>query len=239
MDFGQINDLVEDLLLDLPAGTTSLIPGAVNEAVKDACRRHNFRCMEEELLPVTVDQQRELTAKPSDWKEKRGEPYYYRQDGSTQPISWAPSESDMTRTYAIQLPDEGNTAPADEGAPRYLLERESAIDVFPLPDNESDWNNGNYRVVVPYWKYLPTMTADANTNFFTLNHEYYLIYKGASIIFLRNRDEERGNFYAGQAEGLFMQLKSQDKRSRLGDRITLAASPNVYSGRPRSGYREG
>jgi hypothetical protein len=237
VEFGQIQDEVESWLLDLPSGAASRIPGWINEAVKEAAKRHNFRSMESELLPVTVDQQRMLVAIPSDWKEHRGLPYLYRQDGSTKELNWADSESDMIRTYAIQLPDEGNTMPADEGPPRYLLERPDQIDVFPLPDDESDWDNGNWRIVVPYWAYPATLTDDNDENFFTTTGDYYCIWKAASLGFAWNRDEERAQYFEAKAEKQFKRIERVDKLSRLPDRMTLAAHGDVYASRSRTGLR--
>jgi hypothetical protein len=241
MDFGQIQDEVESWLLDLPSGAASRVPGWTNQAIKDAAKRHNFKCMEAELTPDTVDQQRLLVALPADWKEHRGLPYLYRQDGSTREINWAPSESEMIRTYAIQLPDEGNTTPADEGEPRYLLERgeypDGQIDVFPLPDDESDWDNGNWRLVVPYWAYPADLALDSATNFFTLKGDFYCIWKAVSLGFAWNRDEERAQFFEAKAEREFKTLERIDKRSKLPDRITLGAYKDVYAPSSRSGSR--
>ena len=239
MEFSEIQDKVEFWLLDLPAGVAAEIPGWINEAVREACSRHNFRCMEAELLPVTQNQQRELETKPALWKEARSDPYMYRQDGSTKELNWAASESDMIRTYAIQLPDEGNTAAPDEGEPRYILERETTFDVFPLPDQLSTWDNGNYRIVIPYWAYLASLVSDNDTNWFTDDHPYYLIWKATAIGFAANRDEERAEYYSKKAEEKFFVARSQDKKSRISDRLSLAVHKDVYAGRPRSLYREG
>lgn len=239
MVFSEIEDEVEDLLLDLPTGTTTRIPAWINEAIKDACRRHNFRCMETEQSATSVDQTRALFTKPSDWKERRGEPYLVNQDGSTTPISWAQSEAQMTRTYAAQAPSESNPAAVDEGEPRYLLETETAVNVYPLPDDESDWDNGLYRVRVPYWKYLATMSAAGDTNFFTVESPWYVIFYAVSMGIDRNRDEERADRYAEKAEREFIKLKNRDKMSRLGDKLTLQVHKDVYAAEPRRGNREG
>jgi hypothetical protein len=239
MDNGAIKTEVQSWLLDMPAGASSRIQGWVNEAIRDATDRYNFRCMQDEELPITVNQQRELFTKPSNWKEHRGEPYIFHQDGTTTPISWAQSEAQMVRTYAIQLPDEGNTTPADEGEPRYLLERETTVDVFPLPDDEADWDNGNWRLAVPYWKHMTAMSADADTNWFTQNAEYYVIWKALAIGFAWNRDEERAALYETKAERQFQRAKNQDKLSQLPDKLTRAVHKDVYAGEPRSGNRTG
>ena len=239
MDYGTIQDKVEFWLIDLPTGVASEIPGWINQAVNDAEKRHNFRHMESETLPISVDQQRELFTKPSDWKSKRGEPYLFHQDGTTTPISWAQSEAQMTRTYAIQLPDEGNTTQPDEGQPRYLLERESTVDVFPLPDDDSDWDNGLWRFAIPYWAFSAALSGDSDVNFFATEAPYYLIYKAAAIGFYANRDEERGDKFDAKAEREYQTIKNRDKLSRLGDKITLGVHKDVYAGEPRTSNREG
>jgi len=239
MDNGQVKAEVESWLLDLPAGASARVQGWVNEALTEATKRYNFKAMWDEQLPITVNQQRELFTKPANWKEHRGEPYYFHQDGSTTPISWAQSEAQMVRTYAIQLPDEGNTSPADEGAPRYLLERDTTVDVFPLPDDESDWNNGLYRMCVPYWKHMTAMSADADTNFLTEKAPFYVIWYATHLGFLWARDEARSDKFATKAEREFQKLKFQDKISKLPDKLTLEVHKDVYAGEPRSGNREG
>ncbi len=239
MDNGQIKAEVASWLLDLPGDASSRIQGWVNEALKDATDRYNFRCMQAESLPITVNQQRELLTKPSNWKEHRGEPYFFRQDGSTKPISWAQSEAQMIRSYAIQLPDEGNTTAADEGEPRYLLERETTVDVFPLPDDESDWNDGNYRLVLPYWKHMAAMSADADTNWLTERADYYVIWKAVALGMLWNKDFDGAALHEQKAERQFMRAKNQDKLSKLPDKLTLAVHRDVYAGEPRGGNRTG
>lgn len=237
MEFGTIQDKVESWLIDLPTGATAEIPGWINEAIKDAERRHNFRCMEDELLPTTTNNERVLVAKPSNWKETRADPYYYNQDGSTVEMDWAPSESEMVRTFAVQLPDEGNTAEPDEGDPKYVLEYDTEFHTYPLPDDESDWDDGNYRIVLPYWKYIDDLSGDTDTNFFTLESPYYVINKALALGFAWNRDEERASYYEGKAERLFQQLKRKDKLSRVGDRLVIAPRKDVYKGRSRSDLR--
>jgi len=237
VEFSEVKSETQSWLLDLPSGASSRVPGWVNEAVRQACERHNFRFMEAEAQYTTVDQQRLLTALESDWKESRGEPYLINQDGSTTPINWARSESDMVRTYAAQLPDEGNAAAPDEGQPRYLYESVDVIDVYPLPDDGSDWDNGLYRVVVPYWKFLATLTQDTDSNAFTTGVPFYCIWKAVSLGFAWNRDEERSQFYEAKAEKLYRSFERKDKLSRLPDRMTLAVRTDVYAGRPRAGNR--
>lgn len=237
MQNSEIKTEVESWLLDLPSGASTRVQGWVNEAVKAACKRKNFRFMEAEHSVTTTDQTRKLDDKPSDWKEARGEPYLVNQDGSTTVIQWAPSESDMVRTFGYQAPAEGNDAEIDEGEPRYILETTSELHVYPFPDDESLWDNGLYRVRAPYWKFLAALSADGDTNEFTDNAEYYLIYFAAAKGFAWNRDEERAANFFQLAEREYQQFLRWYKRSQLPDRLNLAFRRDVYAGKPRSGNK--
>lgn len=239
MNFGQIQDEVESWLLDLPDGAATRVPGWINAAIKEATTRYNFKAMEAEEAATTVDQTRELFTKPATWKARRSEPYLINQDGSVTPISWAQSESQMLRTYAIQAPSEGNTAAVDEGEPRYLLERETTVEVFPLPDDGSDWDNGLYRMRVPYWAHMADLSVDADTNFFTDEMPYYCIWKAVELGLEWARDEQRAERYAQRAEREFVIAKNKDKLAKLPGRLTLETHKNVYAGEPRTGNRDG
>lgn len=234
MTYGQVKTEVQSWLLDLPTGTVAKIDSWVNEAVRDACKRHNFRFMESE----SVDQQtavstRVLVAKPATWKEARSCPYYVQQDGTVREIGWGPDKSEMNRSYADRIPQETNTAAIDSGAPKYILETDTQLLVYPLPDVLSGWTNGNYRVSLPYWAFPAVLSLDADVNFFTTNHEYYLIWKACAFGFAWNRDNENAMMYDQKAELLFQKLKNLDKLARLPDRLTLAASKDVFQGRSR------
>lgn len=237
MQNSEIKAEVQSWLLDLPSGATTRIQGWINEAIRDACKRHNFRFMEAEQGFTTAARTRELGSKPARWKESRGLPYYIRQDGSAREIEWAASESDMVRTYAVDEPAEGNATPVDEGPPRWLLERPDTIDVYPLPDEGSDWLDGNYRLVVPFWQYPEDLSADADENFITVEAPYYVIWKAAALGMRWNRDTENALLLEAEAEKQFRRLERQDKLARLPDRMNLAVHADVYHGRSRRGQR--
>lgn len=237
MQNAEIKAEVESWLLDLPNGATQRVQGWVNEAIREACKRYNFRQMEATASYETVEHARELGAKPADWKENRELPYYIRQDGSTREIEWAPSESDMVRTYAIDPPQEGNQAPIDEGAPRWLYERPDTIDVYPFPDAKADWDDGNYRIIVPYWRYPEALAEDEDENFLTIEAPFYVIFKAVEMGFKWNRDTTNAAQFAVEAEMQFKRLERADKLSKFPDRINLAVHTGAYHRRSRSGLR--
>lgn len=237
MDFATVKTEAQSWLLDLPAGMTAKIGDWVNQAIKDAEKRHNFRFMESNVAPVpivTVDKQRKLVDKPSDWKESRGLPYILFQDGGNKEIDWAGSESEMVRTFGYQIAQETSTAPDDEGEPQYLLEQPTQIDVYPLPDNNSAWTNGLHRVVVPYWKFSAALVQDADNNDWTNDAEYYVIWKTIAIGFSWAENEERAMVFERKAEREFQTFKRHDQRSQLPDRIQLRAKKGALQGRARS-----
>lgn len=241
-DFVTIKSKVEGWVIDLPSATQAQIGNFVNEAVYKAAERHNFRFMESEVTPApvsTTENQRLLVAKPSDWKENRGDPFLLNQDGTTAPIDWAGSEDEMNLKYAYQVAQETNTTPADSGEPRYLLEKPDELWVYPLPDLLSGWANGLYRVKIPYWKFPATLTQDNDSNFITDRGEQYVIWKAVSLAFMFNRDEERGDYYQKRAEPEFRQLVRYDKLAQVPDRLTLAVRKNAYAGPSKTGSRRG
>lgn len=238
MNFGDIKTEVTSWLIDAPSGQSTRIGAWVQQAIKDAEKRYNFQYMRDEESATTVDNQRELVAaKPARWKESRGLPYLIWQGGSVTEIDWMPSRSDAVRTYGQDAPAEGSAEPIDEGKPRYLLERPDSIDVFPFPDLLSLWDDGNYRVRIPYWRYSVDLVADGDTNWLTDNADYYIIWKAVSIGQAWARDEDRSEFYNGKAEKEFVKARRLDKLSRLPDRINMPVSPDAYAGRSRLGLR--
>jgi hypothetical protein len=227
MNFEDLKRNVEGYVLDLPEGVPSLIGKWINDAIREAARRHNFQFMAQELSVETVEQERKLTDLPGQWKESRSLPFILRQDGSVREIEWAPSELEMLRMYSAALPAEGSQAPVDEGAPRYVLVKGDELQVFPFPDTRSDWNNGNYRLRLPYWAYPEPLESDSDCNWITEQHPFYVIFKAASEGLMFNREEQRGQFWAGKAEMQFHRARSEDKLATLPDSPVLVPKRGV------------
>jgi hypothetical protein len=234
MQLSELGTEVEDLLLDLPSGTTTRTTTWINKAIRDACTRHNFKFMEAESSFTTVENTRQLGSKDALWKEHRALPYLVNQDGSTDEFNWTGSESDMVRTYGAAAPAESNPAPIDAGDPHYLLERPTAIDVYPFPDELSDWDDGNYRVRVPYWAYPAVLVQETDTHWLTENAPWYVIFGATSEGYARNQNDEKAAMYAGRAEGEYRRIVRLDKMSRLPDRMNLAVRSDVYAGKSRT-----
>ena len=99
MTFAQIKARVESYLIDVPTATAAEVGGWVNQAIRTAEERHNFRIQESSIQFVTVLGQRTLGTKPSDWKESRMAPWLLDGDSETREIFWS-TESDVIRSFS-------------------------------------------------------------------------------------------------------------------------------------------
>jgi len=228
MDLQTARQRVQDYIIDLSAETQALIDAWINEAVNAAENRYNFRYMEQTLARETVAGVRKLDDKPALWKEAGSSPWLEYGDSAAREIEWGPSESEMLRQFS---------ALDDEGQPRFLLETDTELHVYPLPDGQSDWPDDEYRVRVPYWSYSATLSNNADTNSLLSQAPWYVIFYAVAEGLVFNRDEQRAGVYQGKAEAQFVRARSQDKRSRLPDRMTLVPRRGTFgsaaAGRPR------
>ena len=77
------------------------------------------------------------------------------------------------------------------------------IEVYPYPDGASDWPNGNYRIQIPYWMYVPNLTKATDTNWFTKDGPgaEYIIAAATMMSFEMDWDEARASFWRNNAFG--------------------------------------
>lgn len=224
MTFAAVKSRVQRYLIDLPEGVSSELDGWVNTGIRTAQERHNFRVMEASASFTTTPGIQVLT-KPSDWKEMRVNPWL-NEDGRTVEIDFAPSESEMIRIFNSD-PD------IDTGKPRYILETEDELLVYPVPDNLSLNPSGNYIINVPYWKFLPALVQDNDVNFFVSTMFDYCTFYAVAEGMIFNREEERAAVYVNKAEQKFQQAVRLDKRSRLPRRLNLSVHADAYGNTAR------
>lgn len=238
MDFSTIKGHIREYVIDVPAETEALLDDWVNEALLDAERRHNFQHMYATESYTTTEDTRKLGDVPDNYKEPRGLPWKLFDDGQTVEFDWAASESDMIRQY-------GNDNDLDDGEPEFLLEvynqtsGKREFHLYPLPDDNSDYSDGDYRIEVPVWLYSPALADEGDTNWFTNQFPFYLIYKATYFGLLFNRDESRASAFNQLAEQMYRNAKSLDKRSKIPPRFTMPARRGVHapSKRPRGRIR--
>lgn len=191
-NFTTLATRVQDRLIDSNAVITNETGEWINRAIKDLERKHNFPVMREEVAATTVASTRKLVNQPSDWKETRDRPYLRIGQGGlidTSRIDWAPS-LDWLFIEGFRLDDTSET-----GDPTYILEEQisdSAVEfwLWPFSDSSSQWNDGEYRIVIPYWKFLADLSG-TQTNWFTDNAEDYIVAKATAMGFSVNWDDAR------------------------------------------------
>ncbi len=215
-------------LIDVPASVTAEVPELVQEAHREIMERHNFKAMETETAQLsTTLATRVLAAVPvADWKEHRGKPYMVRFDGTTKKLILAVNRAAVLTAFTLDDPD-------DDGEPQVISLSEPDDDglhnfeVWPYPDGNSDWSDGEYRIVVPYYRFLATLSADGNTDWITVNAARWLVEKAAAEGFFLDWDEERGAVWDAKAERSLRLAVNRDKRLRWSGMETLVPHKDV------------
>lgn len=243
--FQTFQDRVTRRVIDLPAAVTAEVPDLINKALRTLQEFHNFRVMETETaqLTTTVATRPLSAAVPTNFKEFRGRPYLVKNDGGTRDLLLAANRNAVLDAFPLNDPN-------DKGEPKLVLDPEPiddagarTLEVFPFPDGLSDWSGGEYRVVVPYWRYVTALAAGTDENWFTTNAEWYLTFQATAEAFFLDWDEARGQLWAaragefapdGRAVGEFSRVLKQDKLARLGGVRQLSFTLDVFGAQIRS-----
>ncbi len=243
--FQTLQDRVTRRVIDLPAAVTAEVPDLINKALRTLQEFHNFKVMETETaqLTTTVATRPLSAAIPANFKEFRGLPYLVKDDGSTRDLLLAAHRAAALDVFPLNDPN-------DKGEPKLVLDPEPTDDtgartlqVFPFPDGLSDWSGGEYRVVVPHWRYVAVLSDGTDENWFTSNAEWYLTFQATAEAFYLDWDEARGQLWEtraggfapdGRAVGEFNRVLRQDKLARLGSVRQLAFSLDVFGPQIRS-----
>ena len=232
--YAELQDQVAGIIIDTPTVVLNQIPQFIKEAVREVQTKHNFRVMQAVSSVYTTTAETTLLATvPTDFKEYRGRPYLINASGGTSPLSVVQDAQQAVQAYGT---DAGGEADTDTlvGRPRAITQLPTdnlggaAFHVWPLPDELSLYDNGNYRIVIPYWKYLPALSSGADTNWFTLNAEEWIKYKAAATAFWADHDEERGTFWEQRAAKQFKDIIIRDKYAALAGFNTLVPRFDVY-----------
>lgn len=215
MTFATIRTRVLTRVIDTPTAVQTEVPTLVNEAMRTLQSRHNFKVMEKIGSYITAEGVRVLAALPSDFKEFRGEPWNESFLGTIWPMTVA---ANLEGTIIGR----GGFDPLDTGRPRVLVDSEAPADdatrnweIYPLSDGNSDYVGGEYRIKVPYWRYLPALVADAATNWFTTNAEEYLVFKATAEAFALDWDFQSMAVWETKADVKFKEVVRADKLYRM------------------------
>jgi hypothetical protein len=203
--YAEIQTRVNRRVIDLPTQVVAEVPTLINEAIVDIQRDHNFKIMEAEFLGSTLVGTNTLGTIPSDFKEYRGQPYSNRNNGGTIKIRTTAKTQDLP-------PDIINS---DIGQPQVIIQGATTFSVYPTADGASDYSDGEYPIIIPYWKYLPVLVSDSDHNWFTDNAERFIVEWVAAQAFGLDWDEEHMAILLQKAEGERKKIINQDKRFRL------------------------
>jgi hypothetical protein len=112
-----------------------------------------------------------------------------------------------------------------EGYPQFLYQSiptnvsgATSWECWPLPDGNSDYTtapSGEYRIKIPYWKFLPDFVGSSDTDWFSQNAEWYVVFRACAEAFALDWDTEKQSEYLGKAEAELKKAKKYDTLFRL------------------------
>lgn len=216
-------------IIDLPTAVLTEVPKLVNVAMHKLMEKHNFKVMEAELAAYTQAENHTLLdgvlgnplslPTPELFKEWRGEPWYTRYtDGSPGFMSISPSKQALWGSFT-----EGGADSNDDGYPQVILEGQPddsnnrSLFVYPLPDGNSDWPDGEYRITMPFYRYLPDLVSAGDTNWLVnqASAEEFIVKWAAGEGHALNWDFDKYTALTAMAQTHYKDITDADKRYRL------------------------
>lgn len=203
---------VAQLIIDLPANVQSAVGTLVNGAIRSMQRGYNYRAMEASNTFVTAEGSLALGT-IANFKEYRDKgPYMLRQLSRSKKILTALStDVDMAVLSNVDFPLEPefviNSVNQSTGVWTFTL--------APYPDTNSDWDDGNYRIIIPSYVYTSDLVNDGDHNWFTDNAADYITYKAVAEGFARDWDYDSMAIWLQRASEKFKEVRKADMSSRL------------------------
>lgn len=212
--FLDLQNRVSERVIDLPPTVQAQVPALINEAIRSAQRKYNFRAMEGSATLITAVGT--LTPTPNviaNFKEYKDKgPYMLRNlIKAKQQLEVTADDAALAALADINNPDE----------PDFII---SAVDptsgattftIYPYPDGLSDWPDGNYRIVVPYYSYSVPLSAPADQNWFTNFMDDYIYRQATGNAFALDWDYNSMALWLQQADVYYKEAKNADKMTRL------------------------
>ena len=217
--FSSMQSRVQAELVDTNTSVQSFIPTWINAAIWMLEGLHNFQIMQAEAAYTTpavsnTTPTHILGQIPTDWKCKREDPYFVMFIGTPVRLGWIATRPATYTKWETQdinqigqprdllLGEPENSSFPDPANPDNSLTSLN-IEFFPYSDGASDWSDGNYRIRLPYFRYLPALVNGTDQNWFTLDGpraEFCVRYAVAQG-FLFNEDEMRAQLHGAMAVG--------------------------------------
>lgn len=220
--FISIQNRVKRNVIDAPAAVLAEIPNHINDAMREIQESHNFIVMR--TLPsafTTTAATRSIGSVPSDFKGPWSHPYFLTYTGKVYEMLFVPSEQIGIAAY-------GDDSSVHIGHPALLAQSAPTNDagaatfsVYPYSDSNSDYGDGEYRIYVPYYRYLTELSADTDSNWFTTNADRFLEYRALEACFRQDWDESRADYWGSKADKQKTMAINRDKMAQISDMDTL------------------
>lgn len=229
--FATLQTKVANWLIDTPPAVQAEVPALINYALLQLQEDHNFKIMEQELTFTTSVPNGGLgSPNPhllgvvpyQTFKEYRGKPFWIKFDGTVRKMEVADKRGEIWGPDYFDDQDIGFPQVIVQGPPSDELGA-SNFYVYPLPDGNSDYSDGEYRIVIPIQKYLSVLVNGSDHNWFTdqPSGEQFIVNYAVAEGFARDWDEQRYSIWAARAEVYRKKIVLQDKRFRLSGVDTL------------------
>lgn len=216
--FVQIKTDVSQLVIDLPPTVQSAVGTLVNGAVRSMQRVYNYRAMEAST-PFTTTVGSLALGTIANFKEYRDKgPYMLRQLSRARKLLTAlDTDVDQAVLANADLPLEPefiiNSVNQSNGVWTFTLS--------PYPDDLSDWDDGNYRIIIPSYTYTADLVSDGDTNWFTQNAADFITYKATAEAFGRDWDYDSMALWLQRANEKLKEVRKADMTNRLSSVDTL------------------
>ncbi len=232
--YGELQSRVQQIIIDLPTAVTAQVPTLVRESVRRLQRLHDFKVAEARTsVFTTAPVTRTLGAVPSNWYKWRGKPQIINTSGKHLDLAIFQDRASAEREFGSESGGEAD-ATLLAGSPKALSLSEPTdelgamnFEVWPFSDTLSLYSDGEYRIVVPYYKFLTQLVDVSDQNWLTNNAEQWIVWQAASDGFLLDWDENRASVWAQRAATAFKEVIDADKRLRFSEITELRPSSNA------------
>lgn len=208
-DFSALKTRVKDYLIDVPTKTNALVGDWINLAVREAEERFNFKHMKSITTLTTTEGTSNLSNPIIARFKSFKEPAFSILDdefNTMRELGMMVSSSDVFRRFGSD----------ETGAPEYISfeHNPDRIVVYPIPDGESDYSDGEYRIFIEFWRYSAPLVNNSDTNWFTDNAEWYVTFRAVAEGMLFNRDHGEAEIYFGRANAELLKHVRTNKQTQ-------------------------
>lgn len=216
-----IQNRVLTRLIDTPTKVAAEVPALVNTALRILQDMRDWKCMETwaDVVTSVAAVNHLLVARPADWKVANGKPYYtYDANSRSRNIEWRTDRRYVYDTWGTRC---GHPQDMVDIIDKSQTDGTSNFYLWPNPDGASTYTDGEYRISIPYYRYLAPFAQSTDTNWFSLNCDNFLVYQATALGFLIDWDESNAAVWEGLAQREYAMKSKQDKLREMSNVQTL------------------